>query len=93
MLLSQRYQLTDSHVAALRLRMWDTVWVFRDLRTVGFTETELAIVYGTVIRPILYYLLRDKLNYLSSPIVETKDETSHKKYKVFMELIAVSLVV
>ena len=44
-----------AHVQALRLRMRDTVWILRHLKIAGFTEGELAVVYRTVIRPILDY--------------------------------------
>ena len=44
-----------AHVEALRLRMRDTVWVLRHLKIAGFTEPELAVVYRTVIRPVLDY--------------------------------------
>ena len=35
--------------------MRDTVWVLRHLKTAGFTEGELAVVYRTVVRPVLDY--------------------------------------
>ena len=44
-----------AHVEALKLRMRDTAWVLRHLKLAGFTEPELAVVYRTVIRPILDY--------------------------------------
>lgn len=44
-----------AHVAALRTRMRDTIWVLRHLRMAGFTEAELATVYKTVICPIVDY--------------------------------------
>ena len=44
-----------AHVAALRTRMRDTVWILRHLRLAGFTQEELATVYKTVVRPILDY--------------------------------------
>ena len=44
-----------AHIQALKLRMRDTVWVLRHLKIAGFTETELAVVYTTVVRPILDY--------------------------------------
>ena len=44
-----------AHVEALRLRMRETTWILRHLKTSGFTEIELARVYTTVIRPILDY--------------------------------------
>ena len=44
-----------AHIQALRLRMRDTVWILRHLKIAGFAEAELAVVYRTVIRPILDY--------------------------------------
>ena len=44
-----------AHVQALRLRMRDTVWVLRHLKIAGFSESDLATVYRTIIRPILDY--------------------------------------
>ena len=42
-----------AHVEALKRRMRDSTWVLRHLKLAGFTETELATVYRTVVRPIL----------------------------------------
>ena len=44
-----------THVAALRARMRETTWVLRHLKLSGINEQELAIVYSTVVRPILDY--------------------------------------
>ena len=44
-----------AHVEALKIRMRDTVWVLRHLKLAGFTEKELAVVYRTVVRPVLDY--------------------------------------
>ena len=44
-----------AHVKALQLRMRDTTWVLRHLKLAGFSQTELATVYRTVVRPVLDY--------------------------------------
>ena len=44
-----------AHIAALQTRMRDTAWVLRHLKVAGFSETELAVVYRTVVRPVLDY--------------------------------------
>ena len=44
-----------AHVKALQIRMRDMAWVLRHLKIVGFSEDELAVVYRTVVRPILDY--------------------------------------
>ena len=44
-----------AHVESLKNRMRETVWVLRHLGRAGFSESELATVYTTVIRPILDY--------------------------------------
>ena len=44
-----------AHVAALRARMRETVWVIRHLKHSGFNEPELVRVYKTVVRPVLDY--------------------------------------
>ena len=44
-----------AHVEALRKRVREVTWVLRHLRHAGFTETELARVYKTVVRPVLEY--------------------------------------
>ena len=44
-----------AHVAALQTRMRNTTWVLRHLKLAGFTESELATVYRTVVRPVLDY--------------------------------------
>ena len=44
-----------AHVEALQIRMRNTAWVLRHLKIAGFTEQELAVVYRTVVRPVLDY--------------------------------------
>ena len=44
-----------AHVAAIKVWMREKVWILRHLAKTGFTETELAQVYKTVIRPVLDY--------------------------------------
>lgn len=44
-----------AHVAVLRKRMNQKVWVLRHLKRVGFTEQELSKVYRTIILPTLNY--------------------------------------
>ena len=44
-----------AHVAALKRRMRETVWILRHLRIAGFNEDELATVYTTVVRPVIDY--------------------------------------
>ena len=44
-----------AHVEALRKRMRETSWVLRHLKLAGFRESELAVVYTTVVRPVLDY--------------------------------------
>ena len=44
-----------AHVEALKIRMQDTTWVLRHLKRAGFSEKELAVVYRTVVRPVLDY--------------------------------------
>ena len=44
-----------AHVAALQVRLRDTVWILRHLKIAGISETELATVYRTDVRPVLEY--------------------------------------
>ena len=44
-----------AHVTALQNRMRETAWVLRHLKLAGFSESELATVYRTVVRPVLDY--------------------------------------
>ena len=44
-----------AHVAALHSRITETTWILRHLKHNGFTEKELAIVYRTIILPVLDY--------------------------------------
>ena len=44
-----------AQVKALQVRMRDTTWVLHHLKVAGFTEEELAVVYRTVVRPVLDY--------------------------------------
>ena len=60
-----------AHVRALHIRMRDNVWVLRHLKLSGFTEPELAVVYRTVIRPILDYCA---IVYLSLIHTDAADE-------------------
>ena len=50
-----RRPTVHAHVNALKIRMRDTTWVLRHLRMAGFTEKKLAMVYCTVVRPVLDY--------------------------------------
>ena len=44
-----------AHVAALKKRMREKVWVLRHLARAGFNETELVKVYKSIILPVLDY--------------------------------------
>ena len=44
-----------AHVEALKKRIRETTWVLRHLKRSGFTDSELALVYTTGVRPVLDY--------------------------------------